>query len=80
MQDTLDRALADIFTGFKPSVPSGTGPVPAPASETVRRLGGEAWKIFQDGQERLRRGDWEGYGRTVRQLEDVLKRIKDQEK
>jgi len=53
-------------------VPGAPGATPAGDMASLARL---AQELFTRGQDRLRSGDFAGYGEVQRQLEDVLKRM-----
>lgn len=54
---------------------SGTpGPTGTPAG-TVPQLARQAQDLFNLSQERLKAGDWQGYGQAQQQLSDVIKRM-----
>ncbi|MFE0511667.1 UPF0182 family protein [Streptomyces sp. NPDC058964] len=79
-EDTLDEALNKVFgvQGSTSTPPdTGTGNPPPSGNPTVQQALGDAQKAFDSGQEALKKGDWEAYGRAQKDLEDALKRAKD---
>lgn len=73
MAETLEAALGRLFQG------SPTGPVtpgqPGQPTETVADLSQRAVSLFTLAQEKLRAGDWAGYGDTMAQLDAVLRQL-----
>lgn len=78
MEPTLDIALKRIFgdgTGA-PSEQPGTEPQTQPGQEvSVPDLAREAAQLYTQAQERLKSGDWSGYGETQQRLKEVLDRL-----
>jgi uncharacterized membrane protein (UPF0182 family) len=91
-EDTLDEALDKVF-GAKGSTtqPPGEGegegegegdgdtPPPPPTTDdpTVQQALDDAQKAFEAGQEALKNGDWEAYGRAQEDLEKALQRAEE---
>lgn len=76
MRETLDEALADVFSGWRRAEPArGTSPAASAVPAALGRLSGEAWAVFQRAQEALRRADWPAYGRAMKELEEALRRL-----
>jgi uncharacterized membrane protein (UPF0182 family) len=79
-EDTLDEALNKVFgavgsTTQPPDDDGGTTkPPPTSSNPTVQKALNDAQKAFDTGQEALKKGDWEAYGRAQKDLEDALKR------
>ncbi|MBC7240575.1 MAG: UPF0182 family protein, partial [Chloroflexi bacterium] len=73
MDRTLEGALRAASAGMvtPPSAPP-TGP---PAVETVPELVRRANELYRTAEERLRAGDWAGYGQALRELGEVLGRL-----
>ncbi|MET8075456.1 UPF0182 family protein [Streptomyces sp. NPDC005303] len=82
-EDTLDEALNKVFganasTTQPPNDDGGTTkPPPASSNPTVQQALDDAQKAFDAGQEALKKGDWEAYGRAQEDLKDALKRAED---
>ncbi|MEW2561243.1 UPF0182 family membrane protein [Streptomyces griseorubiginosus] len=81
-EDTLDQALnkvfgADASTTPPPEDDGGTKPPPTSSNPTVQQALDDAQKAFDAGQEALKKGDWEAYGRAQDDLQDALKRAED---
>jgi uncharacterized membrane protein (UPF0182 family) len=87
MDDTLDKALAQLFPGFggagngnapqtartaqqTASQPSGSGIGRVPPQ--IRALIERASKEYDGAQQRLKQGDFAGYGAATRQLQQTL--------
>ncbi|MFI1730877.1 UPF0182 family protein [Streptomyces acidicola] len=76
-EDTLDEALNKVFgvegTTTQPPDESGdTTKPPASDNPTVQEALTDAQKAFDEGQEALKKGDWDAYGRAQEDLEDAL--------
>ncbi|MET8974498.1 UPF0182 family protein [Streptomyces sp. NPDC004539] len=83
-EDTLEAALDKVFdtqTTTPPPVDDGggTGTTPPPTSSnpTVQQALQDAQKAFTAGQDALKKGDWEAYGQSQKDLEAALKRAED---
>ncbi|MEU9334257.1 UPF0182 family protein [Streptomyces sp. NPDC048290] len=82
-EDTLDEALNKIFgaEGTAPQPPPDDGgtepPPPTSDNPTVQQALDDAQKAFDEGQEALKNGDWEAYGRAQKELEEALQRAED---
>ncbi|MEU3513311.1 UPF0182 family protein [Streptomyces longwoodensis] len=79
-EDTLDQALDKVF-GAESSTPrppdSGTKPPPSTGNATAQQALQDAQKAFDAGQEALKKGDWEAYGKAQKDLQDALQRAED---
>lgn len=74
MAETLEAALNRLFqgaAGVSPAVPPSPGAPPGTPSDLAQR----ALQLYQDAQDRLRSGDWAGYGDLMRQLGEVLRQL-----
>jgi len=84
MEPTLELALQKMFgdIGTVGPPPAATGPdrdpaVPLPVA-TLSELAKRANQQYDDAQNKLRQGDWAGYGEAVKQLEQTLKELSEQ--
>ncbi|AEG60427.1 UPF0182 family protein [Desulforamulus ruminis] len=83
MEPTLDLALQRIY-GENVSLPPSTGQAPqeetgqpeVPAS--LQELAGEAGRLYDEAQNKLKSGDWAGYGQSLDQLKAVLEKMQAQ--
>ena len=73
MQETLPEALAALFKESAPiAAPAVTGPaLSGPADERAR----EALANYNRALERLRAGDWSGFGRELDALRPLLEEL-----
>ncbi|MFF1722110.1 UPF0182 family membrane protein [Streptomyces sviceus] len=81
-EDTLDEALDKVFaadgsTTRPPDDGGDTTKPPTSTNPTVQQALDDAQKAFDAGQEALKKGDWEAYGRAQADLKDALKRAED---
>ncbi|HLK57924.1 MAG TPA: UPF0182 family protein, partial [Chthonomonadaceae bacterium] len=85
MEDTLDKALADLFPGnAETTPPEGSAPsTPSPPmkpGETVppdiRNLIEKAAAQYNAAQQRLKAGDFAGYGAATKELERTLEDLR----
>jgi uncharacterized membrane protein (UPF0182 family) len=75
MDRTLEGALRAVTQGIT-APPTGppTGP---PAAESVADLVRRAVDLYRRAQERVAAGDWAGYGEALRELGEVLGRLRE---
>ena len=79
MESTLEDGLNAVFGGK--STPSGEQQVSeqpvkaAPVTRNLRELAKEASQHFDKAQERLRAGDWSGYGAEMQKMRDILQQM-----
>lgn len=78
MEPTLEKALERIFgpdTGLKPTVWPAEGT--QPASVSISELAKSANKLYDEAQNKLKAGDWAGYGETLNRLKQTLNELED---
>ena len=83
--DTLEEALNQAFgvdgaqpaEPDKPERPQDPDQPPNTENPTVKEALADAQKAFDDGQEALKKGDWDAYGKAQDRLKDALKRAAD---
>jgi uncharacterized membrane protein (UPF0182 family) len=89
MQETLEAGLAELFgdrspagstlstsTPSPPPTPAGATPVPAAPSSDLTSLAAEAQTHYERAVTAQRSGDWATYGEELRQLGQVLERMR----
>ena len=72
MDDTLDKALADLFGGALPTAPSGPTTVP---SGTVAQLIAQAKQHYDAAQAALARGDLGTYQQEINKMGSILNQL-----
>jgi uncharacterized membrane protein (UPF0182 family) len=77
MEPSLELALTRIFgEGVSPEVQEPAGepgaPEPPQTAASVRELAQRANQLYDEAQERLKAGDWSGYGDSLAQLKQTL--------
>ena len=85
MRTTLEEGLQAIF-GDAPITPEAPVAPGGPESETpavslpadLAGLIQSALDTYQEGQQALQQGDWQRYGETQRQLEEILQQLEQQ--
>ncbi len=83
MEQTLEQALQRIFgkdTGARqePDDAAGTQeeqPDGAAPERTVADLAKEAQQLYNQAQDKLKSGDWAGYGEAQKQLQEILEQL-----
>ncbi|MBI4553882.1 MAG: UPF0182 family protein [Candidatus Latescibacteria bacterium] len=82
MRERLDQALAAVFSFSIPEPGQGPARSPAIAAEAATTgttpladLASQALTQFNQAEQRLRAGDWGGYGTALQQLEESLKKL-----
>jgi uncharacterized membrane protein (UPF0182 family) len=74
MEETLEAAIQRLFSGTLPSMKM----VEKGATEVVRQpkeLGSRALEQLRKAREALRKEDWTGYGRYLKELEETLREM-----
>ena len=69
MEETLDQSLQKIF-GAKPAREATTPAAPVATANGGRDLAHQVLDHFQRSQERLRQGNWGGYGEELKKTRD----------
>jgi uncharacterized membrane protein (UPF0182 family) len=76
MEPTLGEALTRLFDGAAPvRPPAGPTPPPGGTPASVSSLVRSAQLHYERAQERLRAGDFAGYGEEIRLLENDLRQL-----
>ncbi len=83
MEETLDEGLARLFGGAPPVESRAAAPAPPPVgaeglpADDVRRLAQEAARAYDRAMAAQRAGDWAAYGEAMRQVGDLLGRLRE---
>lgn len=79
MEEALEGALQRIFGGrvTKEAVAPSAVEGAAPAVEGLKSLADRAWEYYTRAQTLLRQGDFAGYGEALKQLEGVLRSLRE---
>jgi uncharacterized membrane protein (UPF0182 family) len=82
MEETLDRALAAIFGEVAVAAPlpaavQSAGAARPAGDETLAGLAAGAVDRYRAAQERLKAGDFAGYGQELKELERTLERLRE---
>jgi uncharacterized membrane protein (UPF0182 family) len=74
MEETLEAAIQRLFTGSLPKMRL-TGEGAAAVKEQPRQLSARALEQLRKAREALRKEDWAGYGKYLKELEDTLREM-----
>jgi hypothetical protein len=74
MEETLEAAIQRLFTGSLPRMRL-TGEGTTAVKEQPRQLGSRALEQLKKAREALRKEDWAGYGKYLKELEDTLREM-----
>jgi uncharacterized membrane protein (UPF0182 family) len=74
MEDTLPEALAALFSQVGPAAPAAIGP---PGAGPANSLAREALGHYERAIERLKAGDWAGFGAELDALRPLLQSLSD---
>ena len=74
MEETLDQSLQKIF-GANPAREATTPTAPVETAKDGKDLALQALDHFQRSQERLRQGNWGGYGEELKKIETLLRQM-----
>ena len=75
MDEDLDRALERIFRGKKVLPKKKRIGKEVLMKESINTLAQKALEIFTEALEKQRKGDWAGYGKAIKRLEDILRKM-----
>jgi uncharacterized membrane protein (UPF0182 family) len=78
MGETLDKALAAIFGGDQAAsaaAPTAPATTAVTTGNTVQELSQLARQYYDTANERLKAGDWAGYGDNINKLNDTITRL-----
>ncbi len=80
MRENLELALAEIFGKEEPAVieeyiPDMEREIALPG--TIKELSEQAVDIYEQAQESLKEGNWSKYGDLIKELEDILIKLRD---
>jgi uncharacterized membrane protein (UPF0182 family) len=83
MGNTLEESLQVIFGDIptQPAPPAASAAAEEPAAALPPDLTGliqSALDIYEDGQQALQQGDWQRYGETQQDLEEILQQLQQQ--
>ncbi len=77
MEPTLDQALQRIF-GQSAARAVERPQVESPdtkAQKSIKELAAEANRVYEEGLNRLKAGDWAGYGESTKHLKNILEEL-----
>lgn len=74
MEDTLEKALTSIFGGNVQQTKPGTPPTVSEnaGSETTQELIKRLVSLYKEAQEKIKAGDWAGYGQLQQELNNIV--------
>lgn len=73
MEENLELGLQRLFSGVR--APRAKEKTAESAIGSAAELAKEAMRLYERAQELMRQGDWAGYGESLRQLGQVLRRM-----
>jgi uncharacterized membrane protein (UPF0182 family) len=79
MEETLEKSLNAIFIGLTQGrlaeVSKAPATAPAPHETTVKKMIQDANQQFQKAQEELAKKNWAGYGKSMEEVQRILKEM-----
>ncbi|MCR4441399.1 MAG: UPF0182 family protein [Peptococcaceae bacterium] len=79
MEDSLEKALASLFGRTEPAPGKEQRPgqpsLPLPADDTTENLIKRLVSLHKDSRERLKAGDWEGFGRLQKEIDSIIEAL-----
>ncbi len=82
MEETLEKSLNRIFGQEVKKTTEEVAALPLPAGkpQPAQALGDLAWQYYQKARGALKQENWEAYGQALKDLEQILKQIKEGKK
>ena len=84
MEPTLEEALTAVFGGKPTPVPVSIqteSPVPpVSGGQSIQELAHQAALHYDKAQEKLKSGDWAGYGTELQKVRDIIRQLEQQKK
>ena len=74
MEETLEAAIQRLFSGSLPSMRMVEKGAP-PVLRQPKELGSRALEQLRKAREALRKEDWAGYGKYLKELEETLREM-----
>ncbi|HEX9113799.1 MAG TPA: UPF0182 family protein, partial [Nitrospirota bacterium] len=74
MEETLEASIQRLFSGTLPSM-SMIEKSTTPVAQKPRELGSRALEELRKAREALRKEDWTGYGKHMKELEETLREM-----
>lgn len=75
MDESLDKALTDLFGGQVATTPTAPATGTEVTGNTVPELTKLARQYYDQANERLKAGDWAGYGDNINKLNDTISKL-----
>ena len=78
MEPTLEMALERVFgagTGPPKAAPGPEAPSPNQTQVSISDLASQANQLYDEAQNKLKAGDWSGYGETLSKLKQTLNEL-----
>ncbi|HYA85640.1 MAG TPA: UPF0182 family protein [Nitrospirota bacterium] len=75
MEETLEAAIQRLFSGTLPSMRIVKQGAASTGTRQPKELGGRALEQLHKAREALRKEDWTGYGKYLKELEETLKEM-----
>jgi uncharacterized membrane protein (UPF0182 family) len=74
MEETLEASIQRLFSGLLPSMRMVEKGEPA-VTRQPKELGSRALEQLRKAREAIRKEDWSGYGKYLKELEDTLREM-----
>jgi hypothetical protein len=75
MEETLEAAIQRLFSGTLPSMRMVEKGAASTAARQPKELGTRALEQLRKAREAIRKEDWTGYGKYLKELEDTLREM-----
>ena len=80
MEPSLDQALIKLFGEGRPDAPETPDKpvtVEPDADATLQELANQARQYFDQAEQRIKDGDWAGYGESLEKLNNILSKLEE---
>jgi uncharacterized membrane protein (UPF0182 family) len=75
MEETLEASIQRLFSGVLPSMRMEEKKGGTAVTRQPKELGARAQEQLQKAREALRKEDWSGYGKYLKELEETLREM-----